>query len=176
MIGRQTEFKYNAIDDLEVLENSPYFVENIDKLYTLDQNTHEEISRGSMKNKVPLVIDREDNQLLNEDVMDLVSLESLEQDADTEPQGTQFAEVSIGNVETLEDVTKLEEMSDSGSSGYCSSRSSVTRSSSSEEEDGSSNNSEDTDESDFDEEDEKPMMINLKNCSTHAAKKSVRQH
>lgn len=168
IIGRQAEFKYNAIDDIEVLEDSSYFLDNIDKLFTLDPVTHQELTRGSMKKKPKLTFASNGSEELG-DIMELEDLsengteiQNLINTGDLVDLNETFLDSEA--LSTLDGLPNNDSQSES-SSGYCSSRSSVTSSSGSTS---NSDNDNDSDSSsDCESEDETPMLINMKNFPVH---------
>lgn len=66
-LGIKNNFQINIYDDLEYLTESDYFYENINKLFTLDDNFHDLLSNASRKNKKTLEFDNNSVKLDNLD-------------------------------------------------------------------------------------------------------------
>ena len=55
-LGLQKVFKVNVSDDIEFLQSSPYFLENVNKTFTMSMQTNEYVNTGSRSNKIKLKI------------------------------------------------------------------------------------------------------------------------
>lgn len=66
-LGIKNNFQINIYDDLEYLTESDYFYENINNLFTLDDNFHDLLSNASRKNKKALEFDNNSVKLDNLD-------------------------------------------------------------------------------------------------------------
>jgi hypothetical protein len=58
-LGVQKVFKVNVSDDIEFLQSSPYFLENVNKSFTMSTSTSEYVNGGSRSNKIKLIIGEE---------------------------------------------------------------------------------------------------------------------
>ena len=58
-LGVQKVFKVNVSDDIEFLQSSPYFLENVNKSFTMSMSTSEYVNTGSRSNKIKLIIGEE---------------------------------------------------------------------------------------------------------------------
>ena len=58
-LGVQKVFKVNVSDDIEFLQSSPYFLENVNKSFTMSMSTCEYVNGGSRSNKIKLTIGEE---------------------------------------------------------------------------------------------------------------------
>jgi len=79
-LGVQEKFKANISDDLEYLNSSDYFTENMNKLFTVSVDTPNEFANfGSRRNKKKLQIDDVSDDISVEDLDFITSTESVEQ-------------------------------------------------------------------------------------------------
>ena len=58
-LGVQKVFKVNVSDDIEFLQSSPYFLENVNKSFMMSMSTSEYVNTGSRSNKMKLKIGEE---------------------------------------------------------------------------------------------------------------------
>jgi hypothetical protein len=79
-LGVQEKFKANISDDLEYLNSSDYFTENMNKLFTVSVDTPNEFANfGSRSNKKKLQIDDASDEISVEDLDVITSTECFEQ-------------------------------------------------------------------------------------------------
>jgi hypothetical protein len=134
-LGVQNKFKANISDDLEYLNSSDYFTENMNKLFTVSVNTVNEFANfGSRSNKKKLQID---------DLSDEISVEDLDVISSTEN-----AEPSDINELVYEKENNSTSSSSSDSSNNSETNYSVDNDSDNSNEDGSDENSDSDSDSD----------------------------
>lgn len=153
----QKGFKYNIADDVDFLSNSPFFMNNINKHFTLDEDAsiilREYSGEGSRTNKKKISIKELEIELDVEEICDTIAVESIA----VESIAVEYVSESpvISNIDGESNSDSDSNSSDSNSSDSDSDSESATTEDNDEEDDwktesGSASN----DESIFDEEDE----------------------
>ena len=154
VLGRQASFEYDAIDDIELLEEAEYFSANHGSLFTMDKEARTKFLCHSARLRPALDIGEE----ASIDELTFVDVEEIDEISVLQPGSPVEEGLSVVDLSPLEDEnaqreqTKLELLSDDESSGYCSSRSSDTGDESSvldsdeEREEGSSGSEDEFDE------------------------------
>ena len=95
-LGVQKVFKVNVSDDIEFLQSSPYFLENVNKSFTMSISTSEYANTGSRSNKMKLKIGEEN---LITDVIHIDTFaESLDDSNDSKDLDLQSCSESLENV------------------------------------------------------------------------------
>ena len=95
-LGVQKVFKVNVSDDIEFLQSSPYFLENVNKSFTMSMSTSEYTNTGSRSNKMKLKIGEEN---LITDVIHIDTFaESLDDSNDSKDLDLQSCSESLENV------------------------------------------------------------------------------
>lgn len=127
VIGKQSNYLYNAIDDIESLEESEYFNDKHGELFHMDDSIRREVMRHSAVNRPALDI-KEDCTPISLDVADIGELDEL----------TVLRENIVEDASGMEEVMRLTPAADDTGVGetvlqcnddeseYCSSRSSDT--------------------------------------------------
>ncbi len=159
-LGKQQGFHYDVYDDMETLEESDYFANNIGKLFSMDQSVHDEIMQNSRKNKRRLEVS--DDTEVGIEIVDLAEVSSMDDiiaiTSESDPMDIDLPELETIHTGNTNSGTKNSIDDD------CSSRSSHTNSSSSIDETQSHNSMSDCDESeDSDDDDEDPVLVALHN-------------
>ena len=128
VLGVQKEYNYEAIDELELLEESDYFRKNVGHLFKIDETVEQQLFNRSLSNKPPLKLVEETSEIAPEiGEMELSDLE--EELSDIEP--IEIAPLTEHNLEIHESSNPEKDnihISDieSEDTDYCSSRSSNT--------------------------------------------------
>ena len=160
------QYKINIYDDLEFLYNSPYFVDNLNKLYKLNGDIDNEFFNfHSRKNKHRLQFDKTLKDLSLNDFVDFSGVfQKSEEEQHTSNQNS--SEHNSSDIIQLSDISDLEEFilkkdseeetnitskKDSDDDSACSSRSSMTSTGS---DDNSETNNGDSEREDIDDNDQ----------------------
>ena len=133
-LGTKKEFNYNIVDEIDYLNDSTYFHENLDKLYTFRNEEHREIfNADSRKNKSRLNIlsSQSCNELLLDELPEIPGLPvpSVEHDADDSNTMTSLKSSTIESEELTEENLSIftNTMSNSNSNSNSNSKSSSSR-------------------------------------------------
>lgn len=133
IIGKQSNYLYNAIDDIECLEDSEYFNDKHGELFHMDDSVRREVMRHSAVNRPTLDID-EDCAPISLDVADIGELEEItvlrENITDGATDMEEVVQLSPAPATDSREVTAMDCKDDE--SDYCSSRSSDTEAESSD--------------------------------------------
>jgi len=156
-LGIQKKFKYNIADDLEFVSNCPFFLNNINKHFTIDEEASQILNQysgeGSRRNRNKLCIEDNDVTL---DVEEVLIDEPVETVETMSPINLEYENVRTNNV--VESDSSGSESDGSDSDGSDSEEESVWET----ESDGSKSGDSDSDGSTFEDDDE-PIFSYLNN-------------
>ena len=125
-LGVQKVFKVNVSDDIEFLQSSPYFLENVNKSFTMSMSTSEYVNGGSRSNKIKLIIGEENliTDAINIDIFS-ESLDELDDSAETkETKESKDLDLQSCSDNTLDEIYEKENLNNHESSSDSSSDSS----------------------------------------------------
>ena len=127
ILGKQKEYVYEAIDELDLLEESDYFRKHLGKLFKLDEEVENHLfNNRSLSNKPAIQIDECETLLDNVESIEVTDIEGEIINADntiTQPLTEHNIQLLQGNTLEEEDIHIS---TDDEESEYCSSRSSDT--------------------------------------------------
>ena len=159
-LAKQQGFHYDVYDEMETLEESDYFANNIGKLFSMDETVHDEIMQNSRKNKRRLEVS--DDADIGVEVVDLADISSMDEII-TITNNVDSMDIDLPELETIHSEESVLKAKSEETDDDCSSRSSHTSVSSSME--GSNNDcgSECSSHSSDFEDDEEPALVAIHN-------------
>jgi hypothetical protein len=143
-VGVQNVYKMNITDDLEYLNTSTFFLENVGKLFSITADTAEYVGAGSRTNKQKLLF-LEDSE---ENILDAIELDNDVSPVDEKPIAIEESAATIVTDELVYEKENRLSKSTTGSSSTNSSNNSETNYSSNDECDSDDENESDENESD----------------------------
>jgi len=155
-LGKQRGFQFDVLDDIDTLEESEFFAQNIGKLFSMEDRVHEDIIQHSRANRRRL-------ELMNEEVesntlLTLADVHDIEEITELVETSTSLTTLPV--METVHSMEVGEKEKASEGNSDCSSRSSHTETISSDGGNGIEEQDVDITDSE-DEEDDTPAVVSL---------------
>ena len=118
-LGLQEKFKINITDDLEYLNNSTFFLNNLGKLFHITENEESFMNYGSHKNKQKIIINKSEKQLLDFEEIECFVLDEPKETVDFEDDKDEVVYENIKNNHSSSNTSHTSsESSDNSKTNY----------------------------------------------------------